>query len=145
MLTDFHLSLGEHRPSVVFLEKKFNLSLGQYKLTGTIDRVDRLADGTHEIIDYKSGKKPKAFGYANKRQLLLYQAALEETFGLKVSKLTFQYLKDNEIVSFVAKPGELEKVKQDMLELIEEIRKGIFKRPPHNDCTYCSHGPVDQS
>ncbi len=142
MLADFQTTLGDQRPSVVFLEKKFNLKLGPYMLNGTIDRVDRLADGTHETIDYKSGKKPKTFGYANKRQLLLYQAALEETFGLKVSKLSFHYLKDNETVSFVAKPGELEKVKNDMIKLIEEIRKGVFKRPSHNDCTYCSHGPV---
>lgn len=142
ILAEFQQSLPSTPPTVLFLEKKFNLKLGQYKLTGTVDRVDKLADNTYEIIDYKSGAKPKTVGYETKRQLLLYQAALEENFGLTISRLTYHYLKNNEPVSFTAKPGEIEKVKQDMINLIEEIKKSDFKRLPGSDCRYCQHGPV---
>lgn len=142
MLAGFQTDFGDSRPQIIFLEKKFNLQLGSYSLTGTVDRVDKLPDGTYEIIDYKSGNVPKPFGYQNKRQLLLYQAALETNFQLPISKLTFHYLKDNERLSFVAKPGEIEKVKNDMIALIEEIKTSDFKPLPHSDCKYCQHGPV---
>lgn len=142
MLADFQASLPEIKPSIVFLEKKFNLALGQYQLTGTVDRVDKLADGTYEIIDYKSGNKPKTIGYEQKRQLLLYQTALQNNFGLTVSRLTFHYLKNNSTESFVAKPSDLEKVQHDMITLIEEIKHSDFKKRPHSDCKYCQHGPV---
>lgn len=142
MLADFQASFPIKKPSVVFLEKKFNLALDTYQLTGTVDRVDKLADGTYEIIDYKSGTKPKKIEYKEKRQLLLYQAALQTNYGLTVSQLTLHYLKDNQAESFVAKPGELEKVQNDMIKLIEEIKHSNFKRRSQSDCKYCQHGPV---
>jgi DNA helicase-2/ATP-dependent DNA helicase PcrA len=142
MLADFQTSLPETKPKVVFLEKKFNLSLGQYQLNGTVDRVDKLPDGTYEIIDYKSGKKPKTISFEQKRQLLLYQAALEENFQLKISKLTFHYLKNNETFSFVAKPADIEKVKQKLITLIEEIKVSDFTPLASSDCKYCQHGPI---
>ncbi len=142
MLAAYHASLGSQKPDIVFLEKKFTLPLGSYVLAGTIDRVDRLPDGTYEIMDYKTGKPKERLAYKEKRQLLLYQAALQEIFGLKVSKLTFCYLENGECLSFVAKPDELDLVKQDMLELIEEIKTSDFRPRKNGDCQYCQHGPV---
>ena len=37
---------------IMFLEKKFSFKIGADIIKGTIDRVDKLADGTLEIIDY---------------------------------------------------------------------------------------------
>jgi len=139
MLQTLHHELGEQRPTIAFLEKKFNLALGKETLTGTIDRVDKLADGTFEIIDYKTGQKPKTFGFEQKQQLLLYQAALEENFKIKVSKLSFHYLKDNEKISFIAKPEEIDKVKQKMLDLINEIKNFDFTPRPGIMCKNCPY------
>ena len=139
MLEELQGKVKTHTPVIAFLEKKFNLPLGQETLTGTIDRVDQLADKTFEIIDYKTGQKPKAFGFEQKQQLLLYQAALEEVFGMKVSKLTFYYLKDNEEVSFVAKPAEIQKVKEKMLALIQEIKTFDFTPRPGIMCKNCPY------
>lgn len=145
MLITLRDQLGEAAPNIAFLEKKFTLKLGQYTLAGTIDRVDKLPDGTYEIIDYKSGKRPTTFGYKNKRQLLLYQAALEENFNFTVSRLTFQYLEPYHAETFVAKREDIEKVKKEMIELIEELKTSDFKKPNGNDCQYCHHGPVGKN
>jgi DNA helicase-2/ATP-dependent DNA helicase PcrA len=139
MLSSLHAQVDKEAPKIKFLEKKFSLPLGSETLTGTIDRVDDLGDGTYEIIDYKTGEKPKNFGYENKQQLLLYQAALEEVFGLKVSKLTFYYLKNDEMVSFTAKDGEVEKVKQKMLDLINKIRHFDFTPRAAIMCQNCPY------
>ncbi|MCX6792538.1 MAG: ATP-dependent DNA helicase [Candidatus Falkowbacteria bacterium] len=139
MLQTLQKELGDEKPVIAFLEKKFNLSLGKEILTGAIDRVDKLADGTFEIIDYKTGQKPKTFGFEQKQQLLLYQAALEENFKMKISKLSFYYLKDNEKVSFTAKDGEIDKVKQKMLDLISEIKSFDFTPRPGIMCKNCPY------
>lgn len=142
MLSAFQTGTQGDTSTIVFLEKKFTLPLGSYMLAGTIDRVDRFEDGTYEIIDYKTGEPKKKLDFKAKRQLLLYQAALESLFEMPVSRLTFYYLKNNERLSFTAKKGELDKVKNEMLELIKGIEKGDFSARPGNDCKYCQHGPV---
>ena len=38
------------------LEKGFRIKVGEYLVTGKIDRVDELADGSLHIIDYKTGQ-----------------------------------------------------------------------------------------
>ncbi len=139
MLTMLHEKLGDHRPKIAFLEKKFNLPIGKEILTGTIDRVDQLDDGSYEVIDYKTGERPKTLGFEQKQQLLLYQAALEELFNMKVSKLTFYYLKNDEPLSFIAKPGELDKVKQKMLDLITEIKSFDFTPRASIMCKNCPY------
>ncbi len=139
MLEDLQTELKDTFPSVTFLERKFKLSLGEETIVGTIDRVDQLADQTYEIIDYKTGQKPATIGFEQKQQLLLYQAALEEVFHLPVAKLTFYYLKNNEKVSFVAKPEEIEKVKTKMLKLIKEIRSFDFTPRPGIMCKNCPY------
>jgi len=65
------------------LEKSFVYKLGDYPIKGTIDRVDKLADGTVEVIDYKTGKIKDKLDKRNKRQLMIYQLALENTLGLQ--------------------------------------------------------------
>ena len=42
-----------------FMERNFRLKIGKIAFTGRIDRIDRLSDGTYEVIDYKTGK-PKS-------------------------------------------------------------------------------------
>lgn len=137
MLKQMHEEMAEEKP--VWLEKKFNLPLGKYKLTGVIDRVDKLPDGTYEIIDYKTGKAPAKLTPQNKKQLILYQAALEEIFKMKVSKLTFYYLKDNEKKSFTAKGEEIITLKERLLELIEEIQTFDFTARPEIMCKNCPY------
>jgi ATP-dependent helicase/nuclease subunit B len=43
----------------VAAEKKGKVVLGNVRLEGRADRIDRLADGTLAIVDYKTGKPPK--------------------------------------------------------------------------------------
>ncbi len=147
MLTNFHAALGDDRPAIIFLEKKFKLKLAAYTLGGTIDRVDDLKDGTVEIIDYKTGNPidEKKLDYKKKRQLLLYQAAVEESLGKKVSKLSFYYMQNNQKISFTAKPEDIIKVKEEMIRLIERIKSGDFSLKKGGDCKYCQHGPVENN
>ncbi|WNO52731.1 double-strand break repair protein AddB [Stakelama saccharophila] len=46
--------------AVVDVERKGGITVSGVDLSGTYDRIDRLADGTLAIIDYKTGKPPSA-------------------------------------------------------------------------------------
>jgi DNA helicase II / ATP-dependent DNA helicase PcrA len=52
----WHNYQTEKPPETLLLEKNFSFKIGGDIIRGAIDRVDRLADGTLEIIDYKTGK-----------------------------------------------------------------------------------------
>lgn len=85
ILSLFHAQAEKNPPDPLYLEKDFTLKIGAYAVRGKIDRIDRLAGSEKEveIVDYKTGS-PKEGGELrpeDKRQLLLYQAAVARLFG----------------------------------------------------------------
>lgn len=120
--------------AILFLEKRFSFRIGQEIIKGAIDRVDRLADGTLEIIDYKTGhSKAKV----DKRQLVLYQLFLEEFLETKVSLLSYYYVEDDEKISFTASPQDISKLRLTVREQIASIKKRKFDPRPTPLCNFC--------
>ena len=69
-------------PATKYLERGFTLKVGPYSLKGKIDRVDE-RDGGLEIIDYKTGNVPKRASDMDKDQLLIYQLAVKNAWGVQ--------------------------------------------------------------
>lgn len=67
---------------VVHTEQKRRLEIRGLTLTGRIDRMDRLQDGTHALIDYKTGSRVTPNDWLGERpddpQLPLYAVAAQE-------------------------------------------------------------------
>ncbi|QQG52466.1 MAG: UvrD-helicase domain-containing protein [Candidatus Falkowbacteria bacterium] len=122
---------------IIFLEKKFSFKIGADVIKGTMDRVDRLADGSLEIIDYKTGKSKTKLEFKDKRQLILYKIFLEEFLGEKVSQLSYYYLESGEKFSFNATEKEIEKLKSGVLEEIAAIKNRNFAPKPSPMCEFC--------
>lgn len=131
-------------PNVLALEKKFVWKNSLFSLGGTIDRVDQLADGTVEIVDYKTGNPKEKLDYQIKRQLMIYQLAVEDVFGWKVGKMSFYYLNNGTKLSFTAKPAELEKIQQEVADEVAAIRQGLFPAKPSQLCAYCDFRNICQ-
>ncbi len=122
---------------IIFLEKKFSFKIGADVIKGTMDRVDRLADGSLEIIDYKTGKSKTKLEFKDKRQLILYKIFLEEFLGEKVSRLSYYYLESGEKFSFNATEKDIEKLKSGVLEEIAAIKSRHFAPTPSPMCEFC--------
>jgi ATP-dependent helicase/nuclease subunit B len=112
----------------VVIEKKGTLEiaapLGAFTLSGTADRIDRRADGTLAVIDYKTGVIPRtediALGFAPQ---LALEAAMAEggAFGKlagKVAALEYWRLAGRD-------GGEIKPVKADAATLIAQARDGF--------------------
>lgn len=143
ILNDFYDKLeAESWPEVLFTEKAFNAKIGEYILRGSIDRIDRLQDGSVEIVDYKTGNPKEKLEAKSKKQLLLYKIALEQALGLNVSLLSYYYLDNNTKISFVAKDKDLEKLEAEIVSQIEEIKKCNFEANPGFLCDFCDFGGI---
>ncbi|MDP4840629.1 MAG: PD-(D/E)XK nuclease family protein, partial [Alphaproteobacteria bacterium] len=91
-----------------FVEKKltrsFDIQGTTYELVGKADRIDRLMDGTYEIIDYKTGTPPSKAsvlqGDAPQLPLLAYLFE-KNTPHAHVSKLTYVGLTSQKTQSII--------------------------------------------
>lgn len=129
-------------PETVLLEKSFSFKVGSDIIRGAIDRVDRLADGTLEIIDYKTGKDKDKLDFKEKRQLILYQLFLEEFLQVKVSRLSYYFLESGHKLSFTATPKDISKLRLDIAKEIAEIKKREFPPKPSMMCQYCDFNSI---
>ena len=130
------------QPQIMFLEKKFSFKIGEDVIKGTIDRVDRLGDGTLEIIDYKTGKNKIKLEFKDKRQLILYQLFLEEFLKVKVSALSYYFIEDGEKISFTPTEKDIAKLRSDVMAEIAAIKKREFFPTPSPMCKFCDFNTI---
>ena len=81
---------------IAFLEEKRSMKIGGLELSGRIDRMDRLPDGSHVLIDYKTGNVNTRVWEAPRPedpQLPLYAVSSSE----QISAVAFARLKTGEM------------------------------------------------
>lgn len=127
---------------ILFLEKRFSFKIGGEVMKGAIDRVDVLADGTLEIIDYKTGQPKTKLEFKDKRQLVLYQLFLEEFLGRKVSRLSYYYLESGEKVSFIATEKDITNLRLGIIKEIAAIKERDFAPTPSPMCKFCDFNSI---
>ena len=151
VLEEFYNKNIPHKTSILDLETKFEVVLDEYPdkpngkhiLTGVIDRIDKLPDGTLEIIDYKTGKRmPSQRALDKNNQLSLYAIGLKSRWPrikMKDLKLSLYFLKFNEKINTKRTEKDLEEVKNKAIDLIHKIEKSDFE--PHSSflCGWCGY------
>jgi len=123
----------------LFIEKPFTIKVDDAIVTGKIDRIDALLDGTVAIVDYKTGRPKDKLDAEDKRQLLVYQLAVERVFKLPVSWLAYHYLDNGACEPFVGDKKDLDKIISYLSETIKEIRDFNFTDylERHQSCDQC--------
>jgi|GEM_PF-3510895 len=109
----------------IFLEKDFVLDLGQFKLNGKIDRIDRETDGSITIWDYKISRSIKSKFEADRDlQLTIYYLACKEFFlGKFPQKLGFYYPIQNELITTIRSEKEVNNLESLLLEIDLEVKE----------------------
>ena len=144
ILKKFYQDCRTAPPMPLYLEKDFTLKVGQYAIRGKIDRIDQRPDGSVDIIDYKTGTPKSADDLQadDKRQLLLYQVAVERLMGLRPAQLTYHYLDDGSQAHFLGNEKEIAKFDNDIEAQISQITDGDFRAKPGMHCKFCDFANI---
>src|SRR5580658_2653983 len=125
-------------PQVLHTEEWFDVQIAGTKVAGRIDRMDRAADGTVAIVDYKTGKARSQEDADESLQLSIYAMAAHEKWGYRVGALAFHNLEGN--VTIVSRRSEfqLEAARQRVLAVARGVAAGEFEPDPGFHCNFCA-------
>ena len=124
----------------VWFERSFAFRLGPHLLRGRVDRVDKLPDGSYELIDYKTGKAKTEQQLREDVQLSLYQMGARESWRLTTSAQSYLYVLSGEKVPVEHSEEELDRVKATVAEIAEGILAQQFEpTPSHEVCSFCDY------
>jgi len=129
----------------VAVERLFYVNIEGVKLTGYIDRVDKLDSGGLSIVDYKTNKELFTTEDIEKDlQLTLYQLAAEQTWQLPVERLTLYHLRSNTPCSCGSRnEAQLNEARRLILEVAEGIIQQKFPAIENQycPCDFAEHCP----
>jgi DNA helicase II / ATP-dependent DNA helicase PcrA len=91
----YHRRLEAHEVEPAWFERSFTFKLGPHHLRGRVDRVDKLADGAYELIDYKTSRPKTAEQLVDDVQLSLYAVGARESWQVEAERLSYYYVLDD--------------------------------------------------
>ncbi|MFC1600239.1 ATP-dependent helicase [Patescibacteria group bacterium] len=139
IMKDYYEDNSEEWKIPEMLERAFNLKVGKYAFSGRIDRIDKLNDGTYEVIDYKTGKSKKGSKLEKDLQLSLYALACRDVYGIDTSKLSLYFLEDNEKQSTSRTNEDLDKAEEEICTKADALMNSDFCATPGFACKFCEY------
>ncbi len=128
LLTNYYVKHKPFDDNTLEVEKEIIINLndeaGNYIIRGFIDRLAyNISTEEYEIHDYKTANFiPSQEKINNDKQLALYSLAIKKIFGEnKEILLIWHYLTHNLKISLKKTNNELQKIKQETLNLIKQI------------------------
>jgi RecB family exonuclease len=125
-------------PEVLHTEEWFDVHIAGTKVAGRIDRIDRAADGSVTIVDYKTGKARSQEDADESLQLSIYAIAARDKWGYRVGELLFQNLEGNVAVVSRRTEFQLEDARERVRAVASAIAEGDFQPKPDYHCNFCA-------
>ncbi|MFZ2025448.1 MAG: ATP-dependent DNA helicase [Microgenomates group bacterium] len=142
LLSEYFQKGYDQKTKTIAVEQAFKIKITpDITLGGKIDRVDRRADGTLEIIDYKTGAAPKKRDPQEDFQLSIYALAATDkgVYDTAAEKMlvSFYFFEGQERVSGTRTSEQLVSVKEEIITAANEINKSAFLPTPGMYCAFC--------
>jgi len=149
ILKDYYLQNQGLEFNIVNLETPFEMPILEktelHQITGRIDRIDKLKDGTFEVIDYKTSKKMPSQEEVDKNlQLSIYYLGIVNRWPSlekqnRSIKLSLHYLRHGEKLSTIQTKEKIKETEQKVLYIIDQIKKSSFEPKMNPLCDWCAY------
>jgi DNA helicase II / ATP-dependent DNA helicase PcrA len=137
-LERYHERFATEETSPVWFERSFAFRIGPHLLRGRVDRVDRLPDGSYELIDYKTGRARRPSELKDDIQLSLYQLGARESWRLESARQSYYYVLDDEKVPVEPSADDVVRIEETATEVAEAILAQRFDpTPSYKVCSMC--------
>ncbi|HET9091824.1 MAG TPA: PD-(D/E)XK nuclease family protein [Acidimicrobiales bacterium] len=124
------------------LELDLSVEVGGVVLRGIIDRLDVLPDGRFAVVDYKTGRAPRAEQARSRLSgVQLYALLCEEVLGSRPAAVRLIYLRDRVVIS--AEPsdmsmrGVLQRAGAVWRAIERACEQADFRPSPSPLCSWC--------
>jgi len=143
MVQDWVVDRGWRDPrQILGLELPFTLQVGRFELAGVIDRIDQVAPGNIEVVDYKSQRELfRAGDLGVNLQLSLYEAAVRDRWpDVREVRLTMWLLRHRQQQRTQRTPAQLDAALA-YAEMIGEQIESATEYPARlgAHCGYCDY------
>jgi|HubBroStandDraft_3_1064219.scaffolds.fasta_scaffold00244_10 RecB family exonuclease len=136
----YHRHLEAHEAEPVWFERSFSFKLGPHHLRGRVDRVDRLADGAYEMIDYKTSRPKTVAQLRDDVQLSLYALGARESWEIDAERLSYYYVLDDLKVPVPSAEMDTDWIVRVVAEVGEAIVAQRFEPTPSPaTCALCDY------
>jgi DNA helicase-2/ATP-dependent DNA helicase PcrA len=137
-LRRYHERVTSEPVEPVWFERSFAFRMGPHTLRGRVDRVDKLADGGYELIDYKTGRPRSRAALREDVQLSLYAVGAREAWQLDATQQSYLYVLDDAKVRVPS--DEIDGAW--IADTVEEVAGGIMAQdfepsPSYAVCSMC--------
>jgi len=114
------------------------------EINGLIDRIDRLASGGVEVIDYKTGSPGSQKKVDENLQLSIYALACRDVLGLGTPERVTLYFTEAAIrMSTTRTDEQLDAARDQLLALAAQVRSGDFRATPSSRaCGWCDYSAI---
>lgn len=138
--------LAQPEGEILDNERKFNITIGDAKVVGRLDRLERV-DGEVIITDYKTGR-PKTQEDADKSFQLSVYAVAAKHLGMRPRSLVFINLENGSAVATARDEGALLDAEAKIQKVAACIAAGEFEPKPERmmcrNCSYFSICPAQE-
>jgi DNA helicase-2/ATP-dependent DNA helicase PcrA len=139
-LKKYHERFQADDAEPMWFEKSFNFKIGAHTLRGRVDRVDRMADGRYELIDYKTGRPKAPAQLRDDVQLALYAVAATQAWNLDASVQSYLYVLDDQKVPLPDDANDAEWIAETVREVADGILgQGFEPTPSYAACSICDY------
>ena len=156
ILKNYYAKNAPQRFTIAALETPFavlvSLDTETHTITGRIDRVDKIDDGSFEVIDYKTSKAmPSQQNVDANLQLATYHIGITNRWPAikdenRPVKTSLYFLKHGEKLSCVKSNEHLEFAKEHIVKMLEQITKADaqnkFLPQPSPLCSFCAYQKI---
>jgi DNA helicase-2/ATP-dependent DNA helicase PcrA len=124
-------------PPVLHAEKNFDVKVDGVRVTGRIDRVDRIDDGRVRVIDFKTGSAFDQDKADKSLQLSIYAIAARDILRAEPAELVIHNLDDDSVILTTRDDEAMGETRAKIAEVAAGIAAEHFEPNPGFGCARC--------